>query len=183
GVFSCSLVLHCCLGAKRLSPEVMVFLASALSHFTLSPSTQAALSPAFKHSPFGWLRAAAGSCASKDIPVFSMGVVEGLTLSDRQTYAAAMLGALYQLVIQVAHALSENVAFPELFAPLQSVLSKIQPEASPALPLSLQKLHVHLSQQLSTAIQKCASTRSPLQWRAVEPPVLEALAPKFQESY
>ncbi|CBJ25573.1 similar to RIKEN cDNA 2610033H07 [Ectocarpus siliculosus] len=183
GVFSCSLVLHCCLGATRLSPEVMVFLTSALSHFTLSPSTQAALSPAFKHSPFGWLRAAAGSCASKDIPAFSMGVVEGLTLPDRQTYAAAMLGALYQLVIQVAHALSENVAFPELFAPLQSVLSKIQPEASPALPLSLQKLHVHLSQQLSTAIQKCASTRSPLQWRAVEPPVLEALAPKFQESY
>lgn len=43
GVFSCFLVLHCCLGAKRLSPEVMVFLTSALSHFTWSPSTQVIL--------------------------------------------------------------------------------------------------------------------------------------------
>lgn len=42
---------------------------------------QAALSPAFKHSPFGWLRAAAGSCASKDIPAFSIGVVEVLGIA------------------------------------------------------------------------------------------------------
>lgn len=37
GLFSCSLLLHCCLGANRVSPEVMVFLTSALAQF--SPNT------------------------------------------------------------------------------------------------------------------------------------------------
>ncbi len=30
---------------------------------------------------------------------------------------------------------------------------------------------------------QCKSTRAPLRWRAIEPPALDALAPKFQENY
>eukprot|EP00752_Nemacystus_decipiens_P016522 g14767.t1 len=186
GIFSCSLLLHCCLGANRFSPEVMVFLTSALAQFNPNANTkiqQEAPSPSFKKSPLGWLRAAAGAYTGEDLPAFSMGVGEALAQSDRQKFAAASLGALYQLVIQSARTLRGDVAFPELFGPLQRVALKVQPAANPQLPQALQKLHLHLSQELAAATQKCLSTRSPLQWRAVEPPVLSALAPKFQESY
>lgn len=47
------------------------------------------------------------------------------TQSDRQKFAVASLGALYQLVIQGAQALRGDVAFPELFGPLQSVTLKV----------------------------------------------------------
>eukprot|EP00903_Cladosiphon_okamuranus_P007894 g7626.t1 len=183
GLFSCSLLLHCCLGANRFSPEVMVFLTSALAQYSPNARTKVTPSPTFKKSPLGWLRAAAGSYTEEDLPAFSMGLGEAVTQSDRQKFAAASLGALYQLVIQGAQILRGDVAFPELFGPLQNMALKVQPAAKPPLPQPLQKLHSQLLEQLAAATQECVSTRSPLQWRAVEPPALDALAPKFQESY
>lgn len=50
---------------------------------------------------------------------------KALTQSDRQKFAAASLGTLYQLVIQSAQTLRGDVAFPELFGPLQRVALKV----------------------------------------------------------
>ncbi|CAM9297716.1 unnamed protein product [Pylaiella littoralis] len=184
GLFSCSLLLHCCLGATRFSPEVMVFLSSALAQFSPSASAQqATLSPAFKNSPLGWMRAAAGSYTGEDLPAFSIGLNEASRQGDCHEFAAASLGAIYQLLIQVATTFRGDVAFPELFGPLQVVASKVELETCPSLPLAVQKLHLHLAQLLAEATRKCLSSRTPLQWRAVEPPALSALAPKFQERY
>ncbi|CAN0101506.1 unnamed protein product [Scytosiphon promiscuus] len=183
GLFCCSLMLHCCLGADRFSPEAMVFLSSALDQFGLRLTTQAAPSPAFNDTSLVWLRAAAGSYAREKLPSLSLGVGEVSTDAERSAFAAGSLGGLYHLLLQAARAAEGEVAFPELFGPLQRVLSEVQPKASPPLPRAIHSLHVQLSQQLSTASQKCISTRTPLQWRAVEVRTLDALAPKFQESY
>ena len=50
---------------------------------------------------------------------------QALTQSDRPKFAAAALGAVYQLVTQVVHTLGGDVAFPELFGPLRSAASKV----------------------------------------------------------
>lgn len=52
-------------------------------------------------------------------------VPQGLTSSERQTFAAGFLAGLYRLVLQTADTLQGNVAFPELFGPFQSVLSQV----------------------------------------------------------
>ncbi|CAM9522905.1 unnamed protein product [Laminaria digitata] len=183
GIFSCSLLLHCCLGADRVSPEVMVFASSALAQFCPGRGAQATPSPAFRNSQLGWLRAAAGSYKGTNLPALSMGMSEGLTSSERQTFAAGFLADLYRLVLQTADTLQGNVAFPELFGPIQSVLSQVQPKAKPSLPRALENLHLKVSRQLAVTTEKCLSARSALQWRVIEPPALDALAPKFQESY
>lgn len=55
----------------------------------------------------------------------SSGSSQALTQSDRQKFAAASLRVLYQLAIQGARTLRGDVAFPELFGPLQSVVLKV----------------------------------------------------------
>ena len=42
----------------------------------VSFSQQATLSPAFRNSPLGWLRTAAGSYIGRDLPAFRMGMTE-----------------------------------------------------------------------------------------------------------
>lgn len=58
---------------------------------------------------------------------------QALTQTDRQKFAAASLGALYQLLSQSAQTLRGDVAFPELFGPLQRVARKV-PGVLPLTP-------------------------------------------------
>lgn len=48
-----------------------------------------------------------------------------MTSSGRRVFAAGLLTCLYKLVLQVAEHLRGNPAFPELFGPMQGVLSEV----------------------------------------------------------
>lgn len=67
---------------------------------------------------------------------------QALTQSDRKKFAAASLGALYQLVIQGAQTMRGDVAFRELFGPLQSVALKVRVSLFSGCPSSNRFMHI-----------------------------------------
>lgn len=58
----------------------------------LAHCQQAAPSPAFKNSPLGWLRAAAGSYRGEDLPAFSMGLGEVCVIMNRPCCHSVVIG-------------------------------------------------------------------------------------------
>lgn len=48
-----------------------------------------------------------------------------MTSSGRRVFASGLLACLYKLVLQIADHLRGNPAFPELFGPIQDVLSEV----------------------------------------------------------
>lgn len=50
---------------------------------------------------------------------------QALAPSNRPAFAAALLGSLYKMVIQVADTQRRNVAFPEIFSPIRGILSQV----------------------------------------------------------
>lgn len=49
-----------------------------------------------------------------------------VTSADRSLFATGLLTALYRLVLKVAEQLQGNVAFAEIFAPIQDILRQVQ---------------------------------------------------------
>lgn len=48
-----------------------------------------------------------------------------ITSADRQVFAAGLLATVLKLVQQVVHQLRGNMAFPEMFGPIQDVLLQV----------------------------------------------------------
>ncbi|CAM9222490.1 unnamed protein product [Choristocarpus tenellus] len=210
GLFCCALLLHYTLGANRLPPEGLVFLTSALANFAPSPERpryqgfealstqklplevqQLIPTPSLRCAPIGWLRSAAGNFTGKDLPVLDImrcalggeGTDKVLQPSDRGIFAVSALSTIYKLIQQAVMCLRDSPGLKEILQPVMDVMDKVGPKQSPKLCAKLDALHLQVLEEIKSSVDKSLSRRQGLQWQVMEVKTLNALAPKFQESY
>ena len=118
------------------------------------------------------------------IPWVSFGKEKSSTVGLQSgLWSTSFLFTSQLLILKLSEMYSETTAYPELFAPILSVLRSLRPQDKPSLLEKLQSTHADLLESIINISTTRKSSRSVLQWRKSVKVSIEVKNPKFQADY
>lgn len=102
--------------------------------------------------------------------------------ADEVLFARTLLGTCLKLLLKSVNSLSNSLAFIELFEQIYVALLMIKVSPSDKALVNLQ---TKVKDVVNTAMEKCAQTRTALNWQTVSKAdqAIKSLAPRIDESY
>eukprot|EP01041_Mallomonas_annulata_P001762 gene1762-3409_t len=108
---------------------------------------------------------------------------EGGRGKNEQSLGPGVLSTCHALCKRLYERHGDSIAAPELFDPIISTLRLVRPHVSPAFPKKIQENHASLLQDMTSSLDKIASSRQPLQWRMKVTKAIDSLTPRYQMDY
>jgi nucleolar protein 14 len=171
GLFLVSLIAQYEGASKRLVPEAVNFLASAILAL-LKRKKDAPSVRAFPNLVAVELHLATGVAPHHPINLLS-------ARTDSEQTRSNLLAAALRLIQSYASLYAPLEAFAELFAPLHSILSSSRAK----LAADLKALFTQTTSQLENQLRLAATSRAPLALQDHKPIPIASYAPKFESDF
>jgi nucleolar protein 14 len=174
GLFLCSLVAQYEAQSKRLVPEVLNFLAVAITALVKRRKDAKRVTA---YSELAVCEIQMVNSVAHRQPV---DLVAALAATDEAQSKADLLGAALQLISSFANMFSSNAAFIELFAP---VLSILEGSRIAKLHTTLKSFFEQTTSTLSRQLGFARDARTPLTMQDHKPIPIASYAPKFEADF